>query len=687
MILNLNSSYADQAKIDSLKTVLTQASNDSTRSNTYEELGDQWQTTNPDSSVYHYKAALELIGEGKNPELAAKINNKLGAVYFYDLRSEEAIDYFNKSLTLAQATIMKEELLDIHYNIAYYYTRFENYVLSIENFKQAADYAIELNIEKRLAYIYNNLGLMYHYSADYGNAIFYNLKSLELKEKIGDNTIGLNHVNMALSYLKQENYNKAFEHNFIAIGIFEKAEKLNYIALTHKNIGDLHLDIHQLDSARYYYKKSFDYYNDVNDKTSIARLFMVMGNIDTKERLFRDAESKYQQALESLPENGSKKLRCALYSNISGLHMELAAGKTSNKTVNLNKALKYSGMMLSVSKEIGSLEHEVESLDKLYRTYELLNVKEQALIYAGKYIVARDSLFSEQKQKSILDLQTKYETEKKTYEIEFLNKENDMIAYKLSQSELLHKKQKTIIYLLVGGLLVISTLVFIIYRYYLLTKKSNHKLISQNRVITKQKEEKELLVQEIHHRVKNNLQIISSLFDLQLRSTEDITTKNALVDGLTRVKSVALLHELLHQNEDALNVDFSEFTNNLIGHIGKSFDEKKGFDFDINIPENVQFDIAKTIPLGLIINELTTNAFKYSAKNGDAGLISVKLHQENDAFKLEIKDQGEGLPEELDVTKSKSLGLRLVRTLSSQINGKLNYEYDEGAKFVLAFSA
>ncbi|MBI9035364.1 MAG: tetratricopeptide repeat protein [Bacteroidales bacterium] len=687
LVCNIETTQADKLRIDSLKMELQHNLPDSLITRLYSDIAEQWESLDSDSSIMYYDKALKMLADGDQIESKAKLYNKLGGIYFYKLKSEDAIDYFNKSLRFSEKANLKEEMLEARYNIAYYYSRFENYTKSIENFKKAADLALELNNEARLAYIYNNLGLMYHYSGIYDKAIAYNIKSLELKEKIGDQTIGLNHVNMALSYLKQENFDKAFEHDFIALTIFTKADKKSHIAFTYKNIGDLHSEINQLDSAQYYYNNSFDYYKELDDKTSLSRLYMVIGNIDKKQGHINMASQKYNKALEELPENGSQKLLYAIYSNIAELNLELAASDNSTKEFYLEKASAFAQKMYTIAHNIKSLNREVESYKKLYRSNLESGKNHQALQCADAYIMLSDSLYSEQKQKAILDLQTKYETEKKEYEIEFLNKENDLISDKLSQSELLQRKQRTIILLLIAGILIFCVLIFIIFRFYLKSKQANKDLLEKNTIITQQKKEKELLVKETHHRVKNNLQIISSLFDLQLRNSTNAQVQSALLDGMNRVKSVAIIHELLHQNNNGIHIEFHEFIKKLLTHIQASFDYSADLNQSINIPQDLQFNIETSIPLGLIINELITNAYKYGNEDNRSCFFSINLSVQNKQYHLELKDNGPGLPEEFDFNTSKTLGLKMVHTLTKQLKGNMKYEYDNGAKFVFEFKA
>lgn len=233
---------------------------------------------------------------------------------------------------------------------------------------------------------------------------------------------------------------------------------------------------------------------------------------------------------------------------------------------------------------------------------------------------------------------------------------------------------------------------YIIYQYtslYSMSEKNvmkiNSELEVQNALINKQNQEKEILLKEIHHRVKNNLQLVSSLLNLQSNSISDATVVSAIQEGQSRIKTMSILHHRLYQNDgDFSKLSFKEYTTDLINSIHTTYSNKKvNTEIDIKI-ENIHLDIDTAIPLGLIINELTTNAYKYALAEGGSLLVSITSIQNNE-YKLHIKDSGKGMPFHIDFENINTLGLKLVKILSKQIKGNLSYFYDDGANFVITF--
>ncbi len=197
--------------------------------------------------------------------------------------------------------------------------------------------------------------------------------------------------------------------------------------------------------------------------------------------------------------------------------------------------------------------------------------------------------------------------------------------------------------------------------------------------------EKDLLMKEIHHRVKNNLQVISGLLELQNTGIDDEKAKQAILEGQNRVRSIALIHQNLYQNENMASIEFREFISELYRQVHGLFG-KSGMKLETNFDlKETLLDIDTAVPLGLIVNELLTNSFKY-AFNNKPGKIEVKIKSyTNGEYCLEYYDNGPGLPAGTDMDKVRSLGLRLINRLSKQLGGKTEYAYDNGSKFSIWF--
>lgn len=196
--------------------------------------------------------------------------------------------------------------------------------------------------------------------------------------------------------------------------------------------------------------------------------------------------------------------------------------------------------------------------------------------------------------------------------------------------------------------------------------------------------EKEVLLKEIHHRVKNNLQVISSLMSLQAEYAKDSQTVAMLKDCQLRVRSMALIHDKLYQSKDLASVDFDEYARNLTAHLLHSFGvcpDRISLHF---MTEPVRFDVQTAIPCGLILNELVSNCLKHAFPGDQSGEIHIVLQKSpEERFTMVVHDNGVGFPPDLDFRIAESLGLQLVNTLTGQLRGTLALDPSHGTTFTL----
>jgi two-component sensor histidine kinase/ligand-binding sensor domain-containing protein len=198
--------------------------------------------------------------------------------------------------------------------------------------------------------------------------------------------------------------------------------------------------------------------------------------------------------------------------------------------------------------------------------------------------------------------------------------------------------------------------------------------------------EKDVLMKEIHHRVKNNLQVISGLLELQSKAVTDETAREALQEGRNRVRSIALIHQNLYQFENLSSIDLKQFVNDLCRQVQSVFQSQKAISLTINVPD-LHLDIDSAVPLGLILNELLSNSFKYAFLDTSEGEIMLAIRaMDPGKYELRYTDNGPGLPVNFDLTKATTLGLQLVHDLSRQIGGKVHYETKHGAVFTINFT-
>jgi two-component sensor histidine kinase/CheY-like chemotaxis protein len=219
-----------------------------------------------------------------------------------------------------------------------------------------------------------------------------------------------------------------------------------------------------------------------------------------------------------------------------------------------------------------------------------------------------------------------------------------------------------------------------------LEEKEKRRQIAESN-LKKSLEEKEVLLKEVHHRVKNNMQIISSILKMQERLIDDPKLKSVLGESQNRIRSMALIHENLYRNESLANIQFKNYAQSLINTISRSyFDQQGKVTFHFNI-DDVFLPIDVGIPCGLIINELISNAFKHAFPDRENGNININLeHTGNGAYVLSVSDDGIGIDPSFDPESANSLGMKIVFKLIQQIEGELTYDFSSGTKYLIKFN-
>lgn len=211
---------------------------------------------------------------------------------------------------------------------------------------------------------------------------------------------------------------------------------------------------------------------------------------------------------------------------------------------------------------------------------------------------------------------------------------------------------------------------------------SEKKQISIN--IVESLREKEILLKEIHHRVKNNLQVISSILNLQSSFVTDENTLEILQESRNRIRSMAIIHENLYRTEDFSSINFSSYLENLSANLVASYRINEEVVLETNL-NDVDLILDQAIPCGLLVNELITNALKYAWKHGEKGIITINLFQTGPDVNLHIFDDGVGLPFNFKESKPETLGLQLVETLIEQLDGELDVQIENGTKYFIKF--
>ncbi len=354
---------------------------------------------------------------------------------------------------------------------------------------------------------------------------------------------------------------------------------------------------------------------------------------------------------------------------------------------NIGLARKYADSAIVLNEKIGRPKFNLKTL---LMEAELLDEEGKHHSSAEKYrmyISLKDSITNNEKELQLINEQVALDIQKKDLQIIEKNQQ-------LQNSEVSAAKQRVFrAYMMAGLVILLVVVAFLFYtnnsskkREYELAQK-NEQIQNQNRLIEASLKEKDMLLREIHHRVKNNLQIISSVLNLQADKITDVKLKEILSEIKLRISSIALTHQMLYQKSSLSHVQLNEYIQNLAAQISQSFDnERIQIRFE-NKTADLTIGIDLAIPLGLLINEIITNAYKHAFTGMDGGKIEVLVNTTGNEVDVMIKDNGRGLPQgyEQMIQNPSTLGFELISILSDQIRAELQLANNQGAQFKLKF--
>jgi len=556
----------------------------------------------------------------------------------------------------------------------------------------------------------NNLGEIHLLQGEYTEAIRLHQQTLSLKQELQDTFgIGSSYLNLGNVYLYQSLYEEAISNYMEASEMFLVINDSLRLSSVYNNLGALHNYMGTRDKALAYWERSLEIKKQVGNLTAIskalnnlAEMYMVQGDLDvslkylqeslTIKKKIKDQEGylvttynlgecqrlrkEYDQALVYFAEAQTILAEMPLSLHHAELHNKL--GLYYLELRQLRKAEKYFLLAQQQAQSMEAKEVQLSVVDNLALTYEMQGDYKKALESKGNYVVLRDSFQRQEQQNKILELESKYEVKSKNQQIELLQSENTIATLEQQQAS---KRNR---YLL-GGVAALSLISLILYRNVRLKRKNSKLLQEKNLLIQEDLSNKEVLINEIHHRIKNNLSIIDSLINIQLLTDQSINPEEILRNAQNRIKSISRLHDLLYQNQITQEFDLSIYLNEICSQVMDSYNGRVT-NISLNCEfENIVVDESNYIKLGLITNELLTNAIKHGFTRGETGVISVALRMSsNQDAQLSIFHSGVQ-PTLGTLDNSKGMGVQLIKGLAKQISGAYALSEEIPRKFTVTF--
>ncbi|WP_338875588.1 histidine kinase dimerization/phosphoacceptor domain -containing protein [Spirosoma sp. SC4-14] len=536
------------------------------------------------------------------------------------------------------------------------------YISSREAFQQALDMALASGDRKAISLGYRGLGFWNEQTGDYGQAIKWYLKALGLFKELGDKrqyarTLlfisssydrlqdykrALNYINQCLAIARQEQYTDLLIESYEGLAIYEsKASRYQKALELRKKV------------LAYYRaaKDSISYYQALYN---IGLLYKNMGQYTRSERAFKEVRTFGEQ---------QKSDYLIGYANLSLPYALIPQNKLDEAEICCQQALQW---VETTGIEKSTFLQEING--HLSRLWEKRGNYQKALHYYRLQTANHDSIINAERSRQVAELETRYQTREKEAEIQKLGEANAQQTRQIGAA--------------VAGLLILAVLVAALYNLYVRVRHSRRKIQQQSDQLT-------LMMREIHHRVKNNLAIVSSLLYLQTTQLDDDDAIQTMRVGQQRVEAMSLIHQRLYQTDQTTTIHVRDYLTELIDNLLKAYGYRHT-DFELQLAiDDLELDVDLAMPLGLILNELVTNSLKYAYNLGQHPLLYVGLTESSDEFRadliLEIRDNGPGVDRD-DWNRPgqrHSFGRHLVTLLSQQLEGTFELIKQNGTLFRL----
>ncbi|MEO9893187.1 histidine kinase dimerization/phosphoacceptor domain -containing protein [Aurantibacter sp.] len=504
-------------------------------------------------------------------------------------------------------------------------------------------------LKTQLGYVYERRGLL-EKAADYA------LETKAIGEEIGDKwAMATAYSDLSNLFWKQSKSEIGLEYGLKSLAIFEERglNDLDY-DFTLYVVGNNYLSLKKYDKALHYLNHSiaigerYGFYNNLSDG------YILLAELHSNLNEFDEALKAAMNAL---------KYAELLHNNFLVMRSWMAIGKIQNLNGDFVLAIESLENCIKIAtSDFGDAYFLSKAYNELGKANAAIFQYEEAYKAFEKYDTFKSAVFTAEADHRTSQLRTEYEVTQK----------NDTIENQESQLKR-QRSQQLFITIIAALLLLLLILGYIAF--------SNNR--KRNKLLLKQNEEKAFLLKEIHHRVKNNLEIISSLLSLQSAQIEDQNVLNAMEESQHRVQSMSMIHQKLYMGENLAAIEMKGYFGNLADYILNAFGAEDKIKVDVAM-ENFELDVDIAIPIGLIVNELITNSLKYAFPNNKTGCISVSLEEKGTILQLNVTDNGIGMSDNCKPNGT-GFGSQLIQLLTKQLDGKMVLNTKKGTSVSIKF--
>lgn len=462
-------------------------------------------------------------------------------------------------------------------------------------------------------------------------------------------------------FSKLHNFQESIKYYRKAVAFADQTGDLSKKGLTSYQLGNTWIRVKSYDSAIFYYKNARSIFLKIEDFNKLAAVYSNIGNVYNFQNNLNKALDYYDSATIVMGQIDDKVGQAYLLNNIANLQF---------KTNNLNEAIDKFKSSLKIANEIKDKNLMKANVEAIADIFHLKKSYDSAFHYYYQTQALNTEIYNSKLSESIHELGVTHKTKEKEWEIS-------------RQQEVIEAKsiQQTYLILIIILLVLITLFGWFSYRS---KKKANRLLSLQKEVAEQHSLEKSTLMQELHHRVKNNMELISSVLNLQSHMLTDESAKSAISESKGRVDAMSLIHQKLYFSNNITHVRIREYIEQLINSIAFTFGyiNNDGLKIQTDVA-NIELKVDLAIPLCIIINELITNAFKYAFTNKEEAILIVSLKKRGHKLELLISDNGKGINEVLNSEPGKSFGLQLVNTMIEQLNATMEVDNSDGTSYII----
>jgi two-component sensor histidine kinase/tetratricopeptide (TPR) repeat protein len=625
---------------------------------------------------YAQKAISIFTSLGNDKKLCDAYYCLLG-IQEYKLPIEETILLAEKTRTLSRKIGDKKLEGRILEDIAYYNSLQSEYTKSIKLLNEALKiYGSLKNVNDRIQSVYAYMGALYNELGEANKALQYCLKAIAIAEKYKVNGYGevdlYNFTGVIYRGLKK--YEPALKYFEKAVAIARNLDNRGALAFYEANAAETALFYGDKNKALFYLKeieKKDDLaYNSefINALTVLTKSYVTLN--DNKKA------DKYAKIIMLTYNN----YNATVYEKEVALSFSSALMTYYFYKKEYNLCRKYALIYKKTVVKSNSKQKIMNAYNMLYQVDSAQAKFESAMSNYRIQSLYKDSLFNETKNKQLTEMQVKYETDEKEKRNLLLKKQAELQQSQLSHANFMKNVSFTGI-----GILIIGFSMG--YRRYSINQRIKKEINLKNETLQKLLNEKEWLLKEIHHRVKNNLQVVMSLLNTQSHFLEDESAKTAIRNSQHRIHSMSLIHKKLYLSNNIITVNMAVYIKELVEYFKDSFDTGQRIRFVLDVTP-VELTSTQSVPLSLILNETIMNSLKHAFPDEREGTIAISLVSlPENRVKLTIKDDGIGLQEDFNDQKSSpSLGMKLIEGFSGELNADLKFINNNGLAVVIEFT-